>query len=239
MKKLFYEVILLLAASLAAAVELPGKWDVKFIKCSEKTFLKGIAPDGNMQVVNLSENAVNLDEFAQGNDSAAIRCFVDSEKEQTVWVGIGCKVFSLSLNGKLIYDFRQYGLGNDIENVSVQDHKIPLNLKAGRNELLLNTRRTHWRLDYCYGKKRNIRWDLAIKILHDYQPIKAALAHPELVLRPDRDSVMFSFVTTGMIPAGVDYRKKGDFQNRFIEELPAVVHFSVIDLAGLIHKTRR
>ena len=210
MKKLFCIVSILLLSGGIAAVELPEKWEVDFLKCDEKTFLKGVDINSNPQMLELSEKVVNLDNFARRNDSAVLRCFIDSDREQTIWLGIGCKVFSLKLNGQMIYDFRQYGLGNDTENVSVIDHKIPLKLQPGRNELLLNTRRTHWKLDYCYGKNRDIRWDLAVKILHGYQPVKAALAHPELVLRPDKDSVMFSFVTTEMIPAGVDYRKKGD-----------------------------
>ena len=208
--KAIYSLLLLSAAAWIGAVELPQMWDVKFFKLDEKVFLKGLTIGDNPQQISLSGKVVNLDTLANGCDSAALRCFIDSNKAQKAWLGIGNKVFSLSLNGKKIYDFRRHGLGNDTEYVSFTDHKIPLNLKAGRNELLINTRRTQWLLDYCYGKNRDIRWDFAVKILKDYQPVKAALAHPEIVLRPDKDSVCFSFVTTEKIPAGVDYRKKGD-----------------------------
>lgn len=199
----------LVALNLSADGLLPEKWDVSFFKLAEKDFLKGLNIEKNSQKITLSGNAVNLDLIAKGANSAAIRGVINSDKEQTVWVGIGCKVFSLSLNGEKVYDFREYGLGNDIEKVSAQDHKIPLKLKAGRNELLFNTRRTNWKLDYCYGKNRKIFWDIAIKELPGHQSIKAVLAHPEMALRPDKDSIMFSFVTTEAIPAGVDYRKKG------------------------------
>ncbi len=210
MKTFFSIAATLFISTLILAADLPEKWEIKFFRCDEKTFLKGLSADDAKQQILLSEKVVNLDETAENSNSAAVRCFIDSEKEQTVWLGVGCKVFSVTLNGKMIYDFRTYGLGNDTEMVNYMDHKIPLDLKAGRNELLLNTRRTNWKLDYCYGKDRKNDWLLTVKILKDYQPVKAALAHPELVLRPDRDSVMFSFVTTEMIPAGVDYRKKGD-----------------------------
>ncbi len=209
MKKFFLLLCGLTCLSLSAKVVLPEKWDASFFKLDEKTFLKGLNITGTPQKVKLTGTAFNLDTIAQGADSAAIRGFIDADKAQTIWLGIGSKVFSLSVNGKMIYDFREYGLGNDMEKVSSRDHIIPLELQAGRNEILFNTRRTHWKLDYCYGKNRNILWDIAVEYLKDYQPIKAKLAHPEMALRPDKDSVMFSFVTTEAIPAGVDYRKKG------------------------------
>ncbi|MBE6368165.1 MAG: hypothetical protein E7052_09705 [Lentisphaerae bacterium] len=210
MKKLLFAVIAALTIDLSGAVALPDKWEISFFKLDEKSFLKGLSVTADPQPVALSEKVLNLDTIAQGADSAAIRGVICTDKAQTVWLGIGSKLFSLSLNGKMIYDFRQYGLGYDVEKVCVRDHVIPLELQAGRNEILFNTRRTSWRYDYCYGKERNISWDLALKILADYQPVKAELAHPEMALRPDRDSVMFSFVTTQAIPAGVEYRKKGD-----------------------------
>ena len=220
MKPLYSLLLLLTAAAWCYAVELPVKWDVNFCKLDEKTFLKGVTIGDKPQQITLSEKVVNLDDLANGCDSAALRCFISCDKAETVWLGIGSKVFSLSVNGKLIYDFRKYGLGNDTEDVSINDHKIPLELSAGRNELLINTRRTHWRLDFCYGKNRPVRWDLAVKILNDYKPVKAALAHPEVALRPDKESLFFSFVTTEKIPAGVDYRKKGD--TRWLREYDTV-----------------
>ncbi|MBR2357164.1 MAG: metallophosphoesterase [Lentisphaeria bacterium] len=210
MKNFFMLLCGLLAWNLAAAVALPEKWDVEFFKIDEKTFLKGLNIGSAAQKLTLSDKAINLDTIANGKDSAAIRGFIDVDKAQTVWLGIGSKLFSLYLNGKMIYDFREYALGYDILHVKSTDHIVPLELKAGRNEILFNTRRTNWKYDYCYGKNRKIIWDLAVELMKDYQPVKAALAHPEMALRPDRDSVMFSFVTTEAIPAGVDYRKKGD-----------------------------
>ena len=201
--------IFAVAALISAAVSLPEAWDASFCKIDEKTFLKGLTVSSSPQKIALSEKVLNLDTIAKGSDSAAIRGYIQSDKAQTVWLGIGCKLFSLSLNGKQIYDFREYGLGYDVTDVTVRDHIIPLELKAGRNELLFNTRRTNWKYDYVYGKNRKITWDLALKLLKDYKPVKAQLAHPEMALRPDKDSIMFSFVTTEAIPAGVDYRKKG------------------------------
>jgi len=186
MKKLLFAVIAALTIDLSGAVALPDKWEISFFKLDERSFLKGLSVTADPQPVALSEKVLNLDTIAQGADSAAIRGVICTDKAQTVWLGIGSKLFSLSLNGKMIYDFRQYGLGYDVEKVCVRDHVIPLELQAGRNEILFNTRRTSWRYDYCYGKERNISWDLALKILADYQPVKAELAHPEMALRPDR-----------------------------------------------------
>ena len=210
MKIFFTAIAAFIAVSLSAALSLPEMWDVKFFKVDEKIFLEGLDIGDPQQKIALSENVLNLDTAAQGADSAVLRCFITAEKAQTIWLGIGCKVFSLCLNGEMIYDFRQYGLGNDLENVDVRDHIVPLKLQVGENEIIINTRRTHWRLDFCYGKNRDIRWDIALKIIENYQPVRAELAQPEMALRPDRDSVMFTFVTTEAIPAGVDYRKKGD-----------------------------
>ena len=154
MKKIFCTAVGLFVSIMIWSADLPGKWEIKFFRCDEKTFLKGLSADDAKQQIMLSEKVVNLDKTAKNSNSAAVRCFIDSEKEQTVWLGVGCKVFSVTLNGKMIYDFRTYGLGNDTEMVNYMDHKIPLELKAGRNELLLNTRRTNWKLDYCYGKDR-------------------------------------------------------------------------------------
>ena len=140
--------IFAVAALISAAVSLPEAWDASFCKIDEKTFLKGLNVSSSPQKIALSEKVLNLDTIAKGSDSAAIRGYIQSDKAQTVWLGIGCKLFSLSLNGKQIYDFREYGLGYDVTDVTVRDHIIPLELKAGRNELLFNTRRTNWKYDY-------------------------------------------------------------------------------------------
>ena len=102
--------IFAVAALISAAVSLPEKWDVEFFKLDEKGFLKGLKVGKNPQKIALSEQVIDLMSVSKGADNAAIRGFIDSDKPQTVWLGVGCKVFSLSLNGKLIYDFREYGL---------------------------------------------------------------------------------------------------------------------------------
>ncbi len=209
MKK-FALAALLLPAVILCSAELPAKWDAWFCNMDEKAYNKAIViPQGKADKLELSEKVLNLDKAAAGRDTVILRNFIESEKDQTLWLGMGCKIFALQLNGKVIYDFRTYGLGNDIENVSVKDHIIPLELKKGSNEIVLSLRRTHWRQDFCYGKDRRILWDIAIKLLKDYQPVKAELAHPEMVYRASNDSMTFMFVTTSPVPAAVEYRPAG------------------------------
>jgi hypothetical protein len=203
---------LLLGCTVMAA-ELPARWDAWFFNKTEQDYLKGLTvPKQAPRQIALSEKVLNLDTIAGKCDTALVRCFVEADKAERIWLGVGCKIFGLKLNGKLVYDFRSYGLGNNIEHVAVDNHIIPLDLAAGRNEIAFELRRTHWKQDYCYGKDRKILWDLAVKIHQNYQPAKAALKHPEMVLRPDKNSLMFMFVTTSAMPAGVDYRRKGDQQ---------------------------
>lgn len=211
MKNFVILLLLTLLTGAAVSAELPKQWDAWFTKNSEASYLKGLKiPAASPQKIALSEKALNLDTLADGRDTALVRGFVQSAKAERIWLGVGCKIFALKLNGKLVYDFRKYGLGNDIAHVAVDNHIIPLELKAGNNEIIFELRRTHRLQDYCYGKDRKILWELAVKIHKDYQPVKAALKHPEMVLRPDQESLMFMFVTTAAIPAGVDYRRKGD-----------------------------
>ena len=138
MKKYLTAVFSIGVLSLAAAV-LPEKWDIEFFNLDEKSFLKGLNIVGKPQKITLSEKAFDLTGVSQGSDNAAIRTFIQSGKDQTVWLAVGCKVFSLSLNGKMIYDFREYGLGNDLDQVTAGDHVIPLELKSGRNEILFSS----------------------------------------------------------------------------------------------------
>ena len=98
----------LVAFSLTAA-GLPEKWDVEFFKLDEKSFLKGLKVGKTPQKIALSEQVIDLMTVSNGADNAAIRGFINSDKAQTLWLGVGSKVFSLSVNGKLIYDFREYG----------------------------------------------------------------------------------------------------------------------------------
>ena len=232
----FLSMLLLAAAAInLSANMLPEKWDTAFFKVSEKDFMQGLPEKGFTQQIVLNDKPLDLDAIANGCDSAVISSTIHVKQPQKIYLGVGCKIFSLSLNGKLIYDFRKYGLGNDIENVSVSDHIIPLELTAGSNKIVFNTRRTNWRLDYCYGADRLIRWHLAVKHLKDYQPPRAELAHPEMVLRPDRNSMVFSFVTSSPIPAGVDYRKKGD--KKWLREYDTVGDL-VLREKSRIHKVR-
>ena len=210
MKKIALAAFLLFSAVILCSAELPIRWEAWFCNMDEKAYNKPVViPQGKADLLELSEKTLNLDKAAAGRNTVILRNFIESEKDQTLWLGMGCKIFALQLNGKLIYDFRIYGLGNDIEFVSAKDHIIPLELKKGRNEIVLSLRRTHWRQDFCYGKDRRIRWDIALKLLKDYQPVKAELAHPEMVYRPGNDSVTFMFVTASPVPAAVEYRPVG------------------------------
>ena len=212
MKKSLLLAVLVISGTVISAAGLPEKWDVSFYNVSEKDFLKGLTVKSPAQSIQFQSSQINLDKIASGSNSAALRGTINADKAQTVYLGVGGKVFSLTLNGKMIYDFRQYGLGYDIIDVSSKDHIVPLQLQQGTNELLINTRRTSWRFDYCYGKNRPNNWIMALEIIKNHRPVRAELAHPEIALRPDKDSIMFSFVTTCAIPAGVDYRKKGEQQ---------------------------
>ena len=68
--KNLYTLLLLTAAAWCYAVELPVKWDVNFCKLDEKTFLKGVTIGDKPQQITLSEKVVNLDDLANGCDSA-------------------------------------------------------------------------------------------------------------------------------------------------------------------------
>ena len=173
---LAFSVLLLNGAS------LPQQWSITFCNMTERDFTRSshIPPRTDAVLkksLPLSARPFNLDHAADGRDTAFLRGVVKSPAAQRVWLGTGCKIFALFLNGKLIYDFRKYGLGNNIEHVSVQDHKIPLQLAAGDNELVFLLRRTNRRQDYCYGKDRKILWDIAVTILKDHRPVKAGKGH--------------------------------------------------------------
>lgn len=210
MKNIFFILFAFCINTVLSAADFSGKWEVWFSTASEKTYLKGLSvPATGPQLLMLSEKALNLDAFANNCDTALVRNFITVDEPGTVYLGVGCKIFALKVNGKMIYDFRSYGLGNDIELVSVKDHIIPVKLQKGRNEICFELRRTHWRQDYCYGKNRRISWDIAVKVLKDYTPVKPRLDHPVMAYRAGNDSVTFLFVTNIPVPAAIEYRMVG------------------------------
>ena len=142
-------------------------------------------------------------------NSAVLVCNISSKTDHQTWLGVGCRIFAVRVNGQTVYDFTGKGLGNDYDPVTFTDHIFPVTLKKGNNEIQIETCRTSWKLDYCYGKDRRIEWRLAVRELPDYQPVKAGLAHPEFFSRPDLGSVMITFITRQPVPAGVDYRLRG------------------------------
>ena len=126
--KAMFSLLLLSAAAWIGAVELPQMWDVKFFKLDEKVFLKGLTIGDNPRQISLSGKVVNLDTLANGCDSAALRCFIDSDKAQKAWLGIGNKVFSLSLNGKRsIFELAKYlGASSAIGRIFISLSEITL-----------------------------------------------------------------------------------------------------------------
>ena len=217
MKKHFL-FLFLLSSYLITAAELPKHWESWFWKPDDNAFRKIDTPDSkNFKLQSLvlkgkleiPAGGIDLNKVAKGWEGAFFRGNIQSEKDQTMWIGLGCRIFSVALNGKVIYDMRWKGLGNDYFPVSADDHIIALPLKKGKNEIVISTKRTNFLQDYCYGANRKIEWRLVLKERKNYSPVKAELAHPELVLRPDNGSFMFSFVTKSPVPAGIDYRVKG------------------------------
>lgn len=212
MKKIFLIAVVLGLNIVLSAADFSGKWDVWFSNTPEKTYLKKEMlqlPAEKPQQLALSEKALNLDAFANGCDTASVRNFITVDSSRTIYLGVGCKIFALYVNGKRVYNFRYFGLGNDIEFVSVKDHIIPVELKKGRNEIRFDLRRTHWLQDFCYGKNRKIMWDFAVKVLNDYKVVKPQLDHPVMAYRAGNDSVTFLFVTNIPVPAAIEYRPVG------------------------------
>ena len=142
-------------------------------------------------------------------NSTVLVCNISSKTDRQTWLGVGCRMFAVRINGQTVYDFTGKGLGNDYDPVSFTDHVFPVTLKKGNNEIQIETCRTSWKLDYCYGKNRRIEWRLTVRELPDYHPVKAGLAHPEFFSRPNIGSVMITFITRRPVPAGVDYRLRG------------------------------
>ena len=216
MKKYLAAILFFSIALLSAA--LPGQWEAWYWKTNDKQFLKCPTPDApefkalkdvKSLTLQMPQSGFDFNKLAQGWDAALLRGYIHSEKAQTMWLGLGCRIFSVAVNGKVVYDMRNKGLGNDYDPVTSNDHTIALPLIAGKNEISIATKRTNFLMDYCYGANRKIEWRLVLKEKSDYQPVKAELAYPEMILRPGNNSVMFSFVTKQPVPAGIDYRVKG------------------------------
>lgn len=160
--------------------------------------------------VQAKDGAFDLDELCgRSADTAVLVGHISSETDRQTWLGVGCRMFAVRVNGEEVYDFTGKGLGNDYDPVTIRDHIFPVTLKKGDNEIQIETCRSSWKLDYCYGKNRKVEWRLVVQELTDYQPVKAELAHPEFLSRPDIGSVMITFITREAVPAGVDYRLRG------------------------------
>lgn len=218
MKKSLVTSLFFSFAFLLSAAPLPDQWDAWYWKTDDKQFLKCPTPhvrefkalkDVKRVTLQMPQAGFDFNKLAQGWDAALVRGYIHSKKAETMWLGVGCRIFSVAVNGKIVYDIRYKGLGNDYEPVTVNDHTIALPLIAGKNEISIATKRTNFLQDYCYGANRKIEWRLVLKEQKEYQPVKAELAYPEMVLRPGNNSVMFSFITKQPVPAGIDYRVKG------------------------------
>ncbi len=156
-------------------------------------------------------DALDLDAIApEGTNRAVLEGMFNCDKARSTWLGIGCKVFSVDLNGSNIYEFLKKGLGNDYEPVTSNDHIFPAKFAKGDNRIVIQTYRTNWLLDFCYGVEQRAKWRLCFKEQADYRPTKAKLAHPALFTRPENGGVMVTFITESPVPAGIDYRKLGD-----------------------------
>ena len=218
MKKTIIIAIMTLITSFACA--LPAEWDFfSYNMKEEKTPVtvpvknnKLVMPDGknvSAKKIKSKNNRFDFEKLAKGKNHAVLSTTFNCEKSRKTYLGIGCLAFAVELNGKMIYDFRRKGLGNDYNPVSVNDHIIPVTFKKGENSLVIRSCRTNWLLDYCYGAERKIDWNFVIAELKDYKPVKPALAHPELLLRPAETEMTVSFITETPVHAGIDYRVKG------------------------------
>ncbi|MBR1965404.1 MAG: metallophosphoesterase [Lentisphaeria bacterium] len=218
MKKITIVTIMAIITSFAYA--LPVEWnffsyDIKEDKTPVTVPLtdnKLIMPDGKKiyaKKIKSTNNCFDFEKLAKPHNHAVLSGSFNCEKARKTYLGIGGLAFAVELNGKMIYDFRRRGLGNDYNPVSVNDHIIPVTLKKGENKIVIRSCRTNWLLDYCYGAERKIDWNFVIAELKDYKPVKPALAHPELLLRPAETEITVSFITETPVHAGVDYRVKG------------------------------
>ena len=129
MKKFAF--LLMLTAFMLAAAELPKQWDYWYWSPDDKLFQKVISPEQLKSQSNILSGkleipaaGVDFNKAARGWGAAMVRGYIHAEKPQTMWLGVGCRIFSLALNGKVIYDLRNKGLGNDYDPVTANDHII-------------------------------------------------------------------------------------------------------------------
>ena len=218
MKKTGFIIIMSIISSVVAA--LPVQWD--FFQYTVKEDKNVVTPEiknGKLYLadgkiispvkIKAENNFFDFNKLAKGNNHAVLRTVFNCENARQTHIGIGGLAFAIELNGKIIYDFRRKGLGNDYDPVSVNDHVIPLEFKKGENTLTVYSCRTNWLLDFCYGANREIKWDLAIAEIKDFKSVKAELAGTEILLRPTAESILFSFITKEPVHAGIDYREAG------------------------------
>ena len=209
--------------SLVLSAQVPEKWQAYFFEAppAEKGFKHvAVLPQNGVirlknktvkpETVTLENGLFDLDRLSQKRGGAVVlTAEMKSDTARKTWFGVGGIVFSCRVNGKLVYNLTRKGLGNDYGPVTSKDHIFQVKLEKGINHIVFESRRTSELLDWVYGKKRKISWQLAVQEYPDYQPAKAALAHPEILVRPEKGAVVVSFITVKPLPAGVDYRVKG------------------------------
>lgn len=212
--------IVFMALFISAIYALPTEWNIYFYNAQENKVPftpvikdnKLILADGESiaaEKIISADNTFNFEKLSKGKNHAVLNSTFDCPEKTKTYLGVGCLAFAIELNGKMIYDFRRRGLGNDYNPVSVQDHIIPVTFEKGKNNIIVYSCRTNWMLDFCYGKERKITWDFVIAELKDYKPPRAKLAYPEVMLRPEENSMTFAFITETPVPAGIDYRIAG------------------------------
>lgn len=197
-------------------------WDGYFYHIDNERSFQEFFPDNRILTVSPKQKIkpkqirfvngfADLDAAApKGMDRAVLSTVIHSEKKRSIWFGIGCKVFAVSCNGKSVYSFLNKGLGNDYSPVSASDHIFPLELKKGNNELVIQTYKTNWMLDFCYGKDRKNPWHIVMAEHPDYQPVRAKLTHPPFFSRPSEDSLTVTLITEKPVPAGIELRPCGN-----------------------------
>ena len=137
MNKIFFVVIISLMFSFAFA--LPAEWDffaydLKEDKKPVTVILKNdklVLPDGkniSAKKIKSKNNCFDFEKLAEGKNHAVLKTVFNCEKSRKTYLGIGGLAFAVELNGKMIYDFRRKGLGNDYDPVSVNDHIIKFSI---------------------------------------------------------------------------------------------------------------
>ncbi len=206
---------------LGALFALPQEWDAHFY-CEKNLRSYKAAPVKNerpvfsdkREIVSrktvFTDGIMDLDAAAPENMNRVVLVGkFDSPEAKTCWIGMGGAAFSMDLNGERVYDFLDKGLGNDFFPVSGNDHVFEIKLKKGINTFVINSFKTTWKLDYCYGKNRLNLWCLALIEQKNYRPKRAKLAHPPLFLTNSKGSLMVTLITEDPVPAGIDYREQG------------------------------